>query len=542
MNPVSLIAAATILCAAGAAVLLLVVLAVDRLVGRKPICIDSLIVRGLPFVVVITVGLMVIQALYRPYSLWDDPRLAMTMAIFHGHRLYPPPGDGPQLTTIYGPVGPIMYLPAMIASRPDVAMVIAGVLAQIYFFAPVALVCFRRQAAPADRAGLRPRGMPSLLSCLAVLICASSQSLAYSGFQIHVDAPALGFAGLACVAACRACSQDRGRFEFLVWMTGVGVLAALAVFTKQTLLPLLPALVIGVGMRRGLPAAAGLSAILVAAVVATLGVLGGLFGFREMAFHAVAVPMAHPRDKSLLSIVPWAAGECLPLLSLPLALISCRIALRTGRPGESPRLPGSPAAPWFLFLLTACLCVPTAALAFAKRGGAVNNWSLITYFLLLAVLDFTTECLQDGHEAVRSVSRALVLSAALCLSLAAALSDLPKRGMVMRAPSPTARVFEYCRLHPGEVYFPWHPAAVFAAEGRLDHFYYAVYDRTLARRPITSDHRAAFEPAAHRYMCFDRDGVLDERFFEEFVTGYDRRDDLFGLADTIDGMVFERRE
>ena len=94
MNPVSLIAMATMLAAASGAVLLVLILVQDHVVARKPISIDLLCKQVGPFVVLATVAVAVTQALYRPYSLWDDPRLALTMAIFHGHRLYAPPDEG----------------------------------------------------------------------------------------------------------------------------------------------------------------------------------------------------------------------------------------------------------------------------------------------------------------------------------------------------------------------------------------------------------------------------------------------------------------
>jgi hypothetical protein len=204
---------------------------------------------------------------------------------------------------------------------------------------------------------------------------------------------------------------------------------------------------------------------------------------------------------------------------------------------ESP--PGT--GPWLPFLLTACSCVPTAVLAFAKQGGAVNNWSLITYFLLLASLSFARQCLNSGVGAFRSVAPVLVLATALTLALAAALSDVPKRVMGMRVPSSTARVFEYCRAHPGTAYFPWHPAAALAAEGKLNHFYYAVYDRFLAGKPITAEHFAACTPAAGTLMFFDTAGVFNERFFEEFVIAYEPCVAPVVPPSPIDGMSFKRK-
>jgi hypothetical protein len=208
-----------------------------------------------------------------------------------------------------------MYLPAMIASRPDVAMIIAGFLGQLYFFTPVTLVCFQgcvRGRRPAGEEPVhRADWMPLLLFCMAVLICASSQSLAYSGFQIHVDAPALGYAGLACVMTSRALFAPRRGLR-LPGMTSIALLVALAVFTKQTLLPLLPALALAVAVRRGLPTAAVFGAILVVAIGVVLGILGAVFGFEAMAFHAIAIPLAHPRDKSFLSVIPGPRANASP--------------------------------------------------------------------------------------------------------------------------------------------------------------------------------------------------------------------------------------
>lgn len=53
---------------------------------------------------------------------------------------------------------------------------------------------------------------------------------------------------------------------------------------------------------------------------------------------------------------------------------------------------------------------------------------------------------------------------------------------------------EFLRRHPGKAYFPWYPLATLLAEGRLDHFEYAVVDRFLAGAEPSREHVLAHVP------------------------------------------------
>jgi hypothetical protein len=102
-------------------------------VSRQSLTYERLLSLGTPFVIAITMAIGAMEALSRPYDLWDEPRFALTLAISHGIPMYPPPDQGAQLPSVYLPVAPFLYLPATLATRPDVAMVIAGIIAQIFF-------------------------------------------------------------------------------------------------------------------------------------------------------------------------------------------------------------------------------------------------------------------------------------------------------------------------------------------------------------------------------------------------------------------------
>src|SRR4051794_40991944 len=51
-----------------------------------------------------------------PSYLEADHRLAPTFALTHGYNVYYPPESGPALSTLYGPVTVLAYLPATLAS------------------------------------------------------------------------------------------------------------------------------------------------------------------------------------------------------------------------------------------------------------------------------------------------------------------------------------------------------------------------------------------------------------------------------------------
>jgi len=69
---------------------------------------------------------------------WDLSaiRLQRTFALAAGVPLYPPPGEGVAMLPLYGPVGAIAYLPAVLARSPTTALAIGQLLSLFYFFAP----------------------------------------------------------------------------------------------------------------------------------------------------------------------------------------------------------------------------------------------------------------------------------------------------------------------------------------------------------------------------------------------------------------------
>ena len=105
------------------------------------------------------------------------------------------------------------------------------------------------------------------------------------------------------------------------------------------------------------------------------------------------------------------------------------------------------------------------------------------------------------------------------------LAELQKNWDAFGRTDPTwqdeqAAALRYIEQHPGDAYFPWNPLEHLAAEGRLYHFEYGVFDRDLAGYPLTADHFRRHIPEDPRLICYPpRTTVGDQvtlRYLGEF--------------------------
>ena len=378
-----------------------------------------------------------------PASNWNEFRLAPTFALVHGGTIYPPADGGPLSTWIYGPIGLLVNLPATLARSASAAIEIAGVLNLLTLVVPLALICL---GAPELRA--RGRSVSLLAFATAVLL------LPTTSLQFQVaDHTAIALGLLSCLLLVRS-----GGRQVIV----PAALAALALWSKQTALYLLPAQALWLfasGQRR---AAGRYAAWATGFSLVLLGVSGVLFGFSELWLNLVEIPARLPwgdvSDKLLRRAPQLAVQLGLPILVL-LALA------RTGR------WPAASTQSGQFLRLALYVAVASVALgfpSFCKIGGdlnALHAWFYLAPALVVVIL-------------AQDLPRwdAPVLVAVILLARAPEFRTLPT------SPQTAALVQaeQISRGNPSAVWFPDNPLVTYFTDGKFYHVEDGIATRHLA--------------------------------------------------------------
>lgn len=140
---------------------------------------------------------MPIESSWVPILNGTKPAWPPLFALRYGYQPYYSPSEGPVLNMIYGPLAFLSYFPSLVAHAPVPAVLVGCLVASLYFFSPVCWLCLF------GKASWRRRDFANGLLLFSVfgLATLSSKPLRYAAFNIHADAPALGFGALACGAA-----------------------------------------------------------------------------------------------------------------------------------------------------------------------------------------------------------------------------------------------------------------------------------------------------------------------------------------------------
>ncbi len=456
-----------------------------------------------------------------PHWDWNGARVVPSVALAAGYDLYYGPDHGPIMSTLYGPVKALCYLPAAWASTPTAAIMIAGTLNVGFILLPLGLI---------HLAGGRGRTRPPIAAWAGFLFAASAvldlRATRYMATKVHVDAPAVGLGLLSCLVLMTA--AERPGHRRLAVAAGLAVLAA---WTKQVEAPLIAAQAVYLGVAYGRKTAVRFLAWGGALGTLVSLVFVALYGFEEMFFNIVTVPARHPWQGSwswlLLSLLELAIQSSAFLLIILLAL---RVISRRGC-GVASSLRESP---WTLLVVVALFLAPTSVVGRTIIGGDENSYYSLYYLLaaaslILARIDWT------GSPEIRRRFGAGVLyllaTGALCL---APNYEIPRHLGQLRD-NPQERAYEFARTHPGKAYFPWNPLSTLMAEGQLYHFDYNVYDRQLAGFKPSDAHFRAHIPPEMQYVLF-HENAHDQRvlaFLPEF--GHE-----IELAELPDWIVYTR--
>src|SRR5690348_5863621 len=78
--------------------------------SKKNSIFEKLIISVLPFVTLTAVMHILSTVLYAPFNGWNAARLIQAFTISKGYKLYYSLGEGPAITSCYGPIPALAYL------------------------------------------------------------------------------------------------------------------------------------------------------------------------------------------------------------------------------------------------------------------------------------------------------------------------------------------------------------------------------------------------------------------------------------------------
>lgn len=432
---------------------------------------------------IITLWLLVVAvAAAAPAVDWNAARLTWTFSLRYGYRLFYPATEGPILSSVYGPVGALAFLPATLFHTPTTAVLAAAALELVFVLGAMLAFVWHAGGRAATH---RPLAVAGGLSASLLLVRTQGS---YQWLSIvHPDGVALALGLLACAPLTpvdRTPPTTRG-------LLASATAAVLACWAKQIAAPLPLALVFAVwlihGRRLAMAYALRIGAVGVAVSVAMLATFG-----TPMLFNMFVLMGSQPWYR------PGLAGPLGQLRHLGLhtwdllALLAVGLTTALGSP-----LRRKLASSWMPPLLVAVFLLPTGALGANKIGGEESSFHSI-YYLVAAIAMLFVET--GTQTRMGRLLAAALLTTAL---VGAWRSDR----YTLWGPRPSVwdnhqqRAYDFAVRHPGEAYFPGQPLASLLAEGRLYHFEYAVADRYFAGYEPSPAHLRANLPPRLRWIA-----------------------------------------
>ncbi|HUE04789.1 MAG TPA: hypothetical protein VMR62_34880 [Bryobacteraceae bacterium] len=425
-------------------------------------------------------ALLAIQAaaalLNAPTFVWNDVRLARSVALRHGFSLYlDKDATGPVIGTLHTPVSHFLYLLVTGFRNPSRALIAGSLLSLLLSFVPLGWVLLRARAGLPDRLFM---ATAAFLFC-GFLIMQAPGTL-HTASMIHVDAAALAFATLACGVFC---NPREPVTVGQAWLAGI--FCVLAVGSKQTIAPIVPALALFVWVAAGAKRFVHFCAALLAGGIALLAIIVALVPWRAFVFNTVTLAAHRPLRDGYLDILVRAFREgkqdALPALFPMLLLVACHWTTAQRRRDVRAFFQANR---WLAFALAAAALVPVTAKAIVTVGADVNHLGMLLYLLFVAAGLAIEQCLADPDRAFLRVIAWLCAVMGILVGIAPGLLiSLPERLRDLHR-NPSEVAWHYALRHPGRAYFPCNPLAGLLSDGKLYHVDFSLYDRDLAGYPL----------------------------------------------------------
>jgi hypothetical protein len=396
-----------------------------------------------------------------PWLLWNELRLAPSFLLTHGLPVYPAPGQGAVTTWIYGPITPLLFLPATLAENSAAALQIAGAINMLIVSGAVLIVCWFWPSGE----GLR-LGWPARLAA-ALLALAIWPSSSFQYIQADNAAVALGlFANLLLIRGLPESDLNR-------WL--VAGLTVAAVGCKQTAFGVLIAQLMWLAWGEGWIAAVRQTLRAGVCGVALALACVSFFDPRGLWFNLVEVP-AH---------IPWTSEGFIRIRDLTLLL-----SVHIGGPllvlvGLRRKI-WHARSPWLLPALSWAAALPPGLASLFKLGGTLNSIESFLLFLPPALV-----LLAASFRNVRTLQFAFAIAA--CALVFIRLQRLPNPAWRPRVEQ-LHQAESIAHQRPGQIWFPWNPLVTYYAERRFDHVEDGLYVRFVSARPLSYPETRAHLP------------------------------------------------
>jgi hypothetical protein len=324
------------------------------------------------------------------------------------------------------------------------------------------------------------------------------------------DGPALALAGFAC-----ACVLRRRTNPTNPQMVVAALLAVLAVWSKQTLAPIVVALPLYVWLLNDWRTAFRFTLVMGATGIGVSLLFVLWFGFDGILFNMFQVPGGHPWKGSLSgeSRLTDLQRSFIRLVGTAgvAGVLALVVGVTTWRRGSSVR-EWLRSQPWTALLWVALFMVPTATMAGAKIGGEHNVYAICTYFLTSAAVLGLAQIATSTQPWVRDGAR-LTLAAIMSLAVGVELGSTDRYVALRTAVdqlrdwqnNPQEQGSAFARAHPDEVHFIGNPLIGLYSDGKLYSDMFGRYDRELAGFPPDPTLMHAYSPSRLRYVVVRRD-------------------------------------
>jgi hypothetical protein len=418
---------------------------------------------------------------------WNSARIFPAFLMAAGQSPYFPAMAGPATGWIYGPIMPILHMPASMAPTITSAMVVSACINITAFVLPILVLADYA----AKQCGLVHERIAISVTCLGLLLAAPG--LSDYLLWIQSDQVAISLSLLSCLFLVRH-EASRSRTDLCLAAT----LAVLSVWTKQIAIAVpLAHMAYIVVIRRDLKWAyryLGWFSI-AGIVVGTLMIR--FFGLDPLVYNLWIVPSGN-HFKGRASV--WLANP-LGLLkeagpSLIVAAILWRVADRR-KPSRFDQHPSLKAV--ITLLLTMAVCqLPFNLLGAAKIGGGGNSFHMVVTVYVMAIL-CAVAAAGAWQNVIKRVHFTWMSAGAALLGAALTLIAYPVR----LTPDPH---LEAARIladgHHGQVYFPRNPLVTWWTEKKAYHLEYGLIDQAVAGFPVSKERYWAYLPSDLRLLVY----------------------------------------